>query len=182
MRTASQQPSTRHRSPGEQGSAMLVVSTILVALLAGGGIALYLQLESTKSASLTKSGKSSLYCAEAGLAASRGIISLNYFAWPTLLDGDASNDPPWYPIRGDIDGDGKNDYEVTVLDNDDEVAPADNDPAIDSDEKIFVVSKCLQNPEVPRQVMELVEYGGGGHIYKSQAGGGAGNTGNLNTK
>jgi hypothetical protein len=172
-------PRQRPGSPAERGSAMLVVATILTALLAGGGIALYLQLQSTRSTSLTKSGRTSLYCAEAGLAQAHAVFRTQFSQWPILLDGIDDNDPSWYPITGDIDGDGKPDYEVRLRDNDDEVL-TDNDPTRDVDSKAFMVSRCLQNPEVPRTVLSLVAMPASGHNYRNQSGGGAGNTGNQN--
>src|SRR5262249_54460595 len=83
----------KRRDPPEQGSAMLVVATILVALLAGGGIALYLQLQNTKSAGVAKATAASLYCAESGAAVAQGIYTNQYALWYTILDTDTSNDP-----------------------------------------------------------------------------------------
>jgi hypothetical protein len=168
------------RDPGQRGAAMLLVATILIALLAGGGVALYIQLQSTKSASMVKASSSSLYCAEAGVIAARPIIALNYLAWPILLDGNDSNNPDWYPIRCDLDGDGVDDYEVTIRDNDDEVPPAPNDPTFDNDRRVFAVGRCLRGGDVSREVVELIVVGGGGYVYRNQAGGGGWNTGNEN--
>jgi hypothetical protein len=166
--------------PGQRGAAMLLVSTILIALLAGGGVALYLQLQNTKSAALVKASTNSLYCAEAGVIAARPSIALNFLTWPVLLDGNDGNDPDWYPIRGDLDGDGVNDYEVTIRDNDDEVPPAPNNPAFDNDRRVFAIGRCLQNSDVSREVVELLVVAGGGYVYRNQAGGGGWNTGNQN--
>lgn len=166
--------------PGQRGSAMLLVSTLLVALLAAGGVALYIELQGTKSADMVKASDSSLYCAEAGLVAARSIVAVNYLAWPTLLDSDPSNDPTWYPIRGDVDGDGADDYEVTIRDNDDDVPPAASDPTFDNDRRVFMVSRCLKSSDTSREVTELVSVSGGGHVYRNQAGGGAFNSGNQN--
>lgn len=159
---------------------MLVVATILTALLAGGGIALYLQLQSTRSAGLTKSGRASLYCAEAGMEQAQAVFTNQYALWDSLIDADTSNDPAWYPVTGDLDGNGTDDYSVTLQDNDDEVAPTANDLAIDIDDRVFMVSRCLQNPEIPRVVMSLIDVASSGHNYRNQSGGGAGNTGNQN--
>ncbi|HTE54930.1 MAG TPA: hypothetical protein VK698_28950 [Kofleriaceae bacterium] len=166
--------------PGERGAAMLLIATLLIALLAGGGVALYLQLQSTKSAGMVKAARTSLYCAEAGLAASRGIIALNYLTWPTALDASTSNDPPWYPLVGDIDGDGVDDYEVRIRDNDDEVPPAPNDPERDNDRQVFAVAHCIKNTEVSREVVELLLVASSGHVYRNQSGGGAFSSGNQN--
>ncbi len=166
--------------PGQRGAAMLLVATLLVALLAGGGVALYVQLQSTKGAGLVKATRSSLYCAEAGLAAARGFIALNYLTWPQALDNDPSNDPAWYPVRGDMNGDLIDDYEVTIRDNDDEVPPTPADPTRDNDRQVFAVSRCISNADVSRQVVELLVVAGAGQPYRNQGGGGAFNTGNQN--
>lgn len=168
---------TRH---SERGSIMLVVALILVALLAGGGIALYVQVSSTRSTSYLASSRSALYCAEAGLAAGRRVIGQNVSEWSAILDGSDTNDPSWYPITGDLDGDGAADYEVTVRDNDDELPPDPNNPQIDSDLAVFVISRCTRYPETPREVFELVMFTTGGGGYRNQAGQGTGNTGNAN--
>ncbi len=159
---------------------MIVVLVLLVALLAAGAIVLRAQLRTTKSSGLSKSKKEALYCAEAGLAAARARVGESYGQWPLLLDGENANDPEWYPIVGDLDGDGAPDYEVRIQDNDDELPPRPNDPTTDNDLRIFVVSTCVSSPDAPQQVMELIQYDAGGTLYRDQAGQGTGNTGNIN--
>lgn len=166
--------------PGQRGAAMLLVATLLVALLAGGGVALYLQLQSTKSATMTKISRNSLFCAEAGVVASRKVISERISSWSILLDNDATNDPTWYPFTGDIDGDGENDYEVTIRDNDDEVPPAPNNLEMDVDGRVFAIGRCIRNADISREVIELLVSEQGNYVYRNQAGGGAWNTGNRN--
>lgn len=172
----------RNPSRGEQGSIMVVVITLIAALLVGAGISVFLQVSDTRSTGLIRAARSSLYCAEAGLAAARPMIGVNYALWPEMLDADPSNDPPWYPITGDIDDppDGVPDFEVTIRDNDDELPPNPNDLNLDNDLRIFVVSRCTKYPETPREVLELVMYQGGGNSYRNQSGQGAGNSGNAN--
>ena len=169
-----------HPDPGQRGAAMLLVATLLVALLAGGGVALYLQLQSTKGAGMVKASRSSLYCAEAGLAASRTIITLNQVSWPLVLDADPTNDPAWYPITGDIDGVAGDDFIVTIRDNDDEPPAVATDPTRDIDLQVFAVARCTKNANTSREVVELLQVAGGGHLYRNQAGGGAASTGNQN--
>ncbi len=166
--------------PGQRGAAMLLVATILVALLAGGGVALYIQLQSTKSAGLVKSARSSLFCAEAGLAAARPIIARNHAGWADVLDEDPRNDPDWYPITGDIDDDGTPDFEVTIRDNDDERLPSANNTAVDIDRRVFAVARCTKNADVTREVSELIVVASGRHVYRNQDGGGGFNNGNQN--
>ena len=170
-----------HRSHDPQrGSAMILVVTIIAALTAGAGVMVYLQLQSTRSAALVVGGRGALYCAEAGLATARDIFGANAASWNAMIDADPANDPTWYPLTGDIDGDNQSDYTVTLRDNDDELPPLDNDPAKDNDSRVFIVSTCTKYPNTPRTILELVTYQSGGIAYRNQSGGGAGNTGNNN--
>jgi hypothetical protein len=157
-----------------------LVLVVVLALLVGGAVLLSLQMGSTKQAGVTADKRGALFCAEAGLAAARTPLMTNVADWAIVLDADATNDPAWYPITGDLDGDGDDDYEVTVRDNDDEAAPAADNPNADSDLRVFAVSRCLMYPDTPRSVSELVRYTGGGHLYRSQGGQGTWGTGNSN--
>ena len=165
---------TRTRN-SQSGMAMVLVITVLAALLAVGAIGLSLQLGSTKSAGLVKDSRSALYCAEAGIAAARNILTANRSIWNDLLDGDPSNDPAWYPITGDIDNDGIADYSVTVRDDGD-----DTDPTTDDNDTIIVISVCTKYTDAPSSVMEVISMQGQGHSYRNQSGQGSGNTGNAN--
>lgn len=170
------------RNP-ERGAAMMVVMVVMAALMTAGGLAIYVSTSETKSTGYVSSNRQALFCAEAGLAAARSVVTANYATWNAVLDADAGNDPTWYPIRGqltDEDPTGESDYEVTIRDNDDEVAPAANDPAKDADLQVYVTSSCLKYPDTPRTVTELVLYHGGGYSYRNQSGQGTSNTGNAN--
>jgi type II secretory pathway component PulK len=149
---------TRNAQRGA-GAAMLVVMIVMAALMTAGGLAIYVSTSETRSTGYVAANRQALFCAEAGLAAARSMVTSNYAQWGSVLDADAGNDPTWYPIRGYLadDGTGDYDYEVTIRDNDDEIAPA-----------------------TPRTVTELVQYQGGGYTYRNQSGQGAGNTGNAN--
>ena len=168
------------RRHSERGNAMLVTMIIIAALLAGAAVVVSMQVESTRASGITKQGLESLYCAEAGLAAAHSTVAANYGLWGTTLQADptGSTQPTWLDdsaFSHDIDGDGVDDFVVTIKDNDDEVAPAANDPTTDIDTKIFIISTCIKYPDTPKQVMELVKYAGGGTCYKSQEGGCNGN-------
>jgi Tfp pilus assembly protein PilX len=163
----------------ESGMAMVLVITILAALLGIAAIGLSLQLNSTKSTALIKDTRAALYCAEAGLAASRVTIIANRNDWNDILDGTGA---PWYSavaplgLTGDANGDGTTgDYSVTFVDDGD-----DADPATDSNDTIVITSTCLLFPTAPASVTEVVSLLGQGHVYRNQGGGGAGNTGNQN--
>jgi len=172
---------THRDAQRQRGTIMVLVITILAALLAGGAAALYLQVSSTRAVGLVASSRGALYCAEAGLAASRQLVN-DQAVWAALIDGNPANDPPWYPISGDIDEppDGVTDYVVTVIDNDDEQPPLANDPTVDTDLSVFLRSTCTKYPNTPSTVLEMVSYSAAGSVYRNQAGQGSGSTGNTN--
>lgn len=142
---------------------MVLVMTILVALLAGGAVALYIQFTDTKSTALVKTSRASLYCAEAGLSYATELVLDNYGTWGDALNGTPF--PAWYDvpaggapgIEADIDDppDGANDFRVTILDDIDEFAVAD--PFRDNNLKILVKSKCIKYPESASQVVQVIE-------------------------
>ena len=174
----------------ERGSAMLVTMIIVTALLAGAAVLVSMQVASNRSTDLVRTGMSATYCAEAGLSAARPIVAANYLQWKTALAACTTGapdtpctEPAWlYSGIGshDIDADGFDDFRVYIKDNDDEQNPSVNDPGNDSDLRVFIVSKCIKYADTQKEVEELIEYSGGGQIYKSQAGYGAQGTGNRN--
>lgn len=171
------------RRSSQRGSAMLVTLIIISSLLAGAAVVVSMQLASQRSAGLTKTGLSALYCAEAGLAAAHQTVASNYGLWngTLLADPTGASQPAWLgnaAFSHDIDGDGVDDFVVSIRDNDDDY-PLPNDPTMDRDTKIYIVSTCTKYPDTPKQVEELVKYAGGGTCYQSQEGGCGGN-GNSN--
>ncbi len=165
----------------ERGSAMLVAMILMAALLAGAAVLVSLQLSSNRSTELTKTGITALYCAEAGLTATKATVALHQSDWndalaaggqPSWLDAPAI-DPDVVPGVGDT-----NDFTVTLEDNFDETSGAD-DPEVDVDGKIYVVSRCRAFPDTPREVRELVSFTQVTHCYSAQRGGCGGN-GNMN--
>jgi hypothetical protein len=172
MRTA------QGRNP-ERGNAMLVTMIIISALLAGAAVVVSMQVQSTRASGVTKQGLEAMYCAEAGLAAAHNTVANNYSLWaPTLAaDPTGANEPSWLQsaFSHDLDGDGVNDFKVTIMDNDDEVAPTANNRSVDIDTRIFIMSECTKYPDTPKKVIELVKFAGGGNCYKGQEGGCNGN-------
>jgi hypothetical protein len=176
---------------------MLVTLIIIISLLAGAAVVVSMQLGGTRSTDLAKTGMTATYCAEAGLAAAAPIVAQNYPLWnaslctlrPTTgltpattcgLGAGTAAEPAWLsaaitPAGHDLDGDGQPDFYVYLVDNDDELAPTANNPAIDQDLRIFIVSHCIKFPDAPKEVEELVQYSGGGTCYQSQLGGCGGN-------
>lgn len=173
------------RRNGERGSIMVIVMIIMVALLGAGAVAINVQVADTRSTGMIRSARDALYCAEAGLAEARPLVGQHFADWSILLDDDPDNDDGagWYPVRGEFVDDGDDttwDYEVRIMDNNDEVWPQPNDTTKDNDLRIFIVSKCVKFPDTPREVLELIIYEGGGNVYRNQAGQGSSNTGNAN--
>ena len=185
---------TRQR---QRGSAMLITMILIAALLGGAAVLAGIQLASTRSSDLTRTGTLSTYCAEAGLALARPIVLANYNSWAGGIATSGAqlnlgNSPVvgWEPnflttgigccgsagvgMGHDLDGDGLPDFFVYLKDNDDELT-APNDRTLDNDLKIFIVSRCTKYPEVVREVEELVQYTAGGTCYQSQQGGCGGN-------
>ena len=164
----------------EHGGALPLVMITLTVLLAAGAMSLSLQQGDTRSTGLVRAAHESLYCAEAGLAVARARVGANLGDLALVLDGDASNDPDWYPIRADVGDGGDADVEVTIKDNDDETSPEANDTTVDRDLTIYLSSRCLRQNETVKTAIELVSFQGGGSVYRDQAGQGSGNTGNTN--
>jgi hypothetical protein len=159
------------RNP-EHGSAMLVTMIIITALIAGAASLTSIQMASSKSTELTREKNASMYCAESGLATARAAVAANYALWNAALA--AGTQPAWLAsLDRDLDDDGSADFELTLRDNTDETTT--DDPTHDSDLSVFVASTCLEYPETPVSVAELVRYSGGGNCYQSQLGGCGGN-------
>jgi hypothetical protein len=185
--------STHGRRSPEAGSAILITMLLVVSMLGGGAVLLNMQLHSSRSVAVVKQRISGQACAEAGLAAARGLVAANYSLWgPSLCNpppprgtgtcviGSPTFEPVFLrspAVDHDLDNDGTADFVLTLLDNDDEVAPATNNLAVDNDLQVYIVSTCIQNPENPIRVSELVRYTPGGTCYSTQLGGcgGAGN-------
>ena len=171
---------------------MLVTLIIIAALLAGAAVLVSLQLASNRSSDLTKSQMSALYCAEAGLSAARPWVTAHYTkpgtvaptGWASAILASSIGDfsePDFIfdninianaPNGHDVDLDGTADFTVYLKDNGDEGVAADN-PGIDNDLEIFIVSKCT-NPrfsDTPNQVEELILFNGATACMPDQAGG-----------
>jgi hypothetical protein len=179
--------SQRRRNP-ERGSAMIVTLIVTSALLAGAAVLASMQLSSTRSSDLARSGLSSLNCAEAGLSIARPVVAANYNQWTaTLATYPSTAEPTWLSTGinatactytgncHDLDGDGVTDFVVYIKDNDDEVFPIANDYTKDNDLRIWIVSKCTKYSDTVQEVEELIQWSGGGTKYNDQAGGAAGN-------
>jgi len=169
----------------QRGSAMLVTMNLIAALLAGAAVLAAMQMSSTRSSDVTRTGMSATYCAEAGLAQARAVVAAQYTNWTSWLCTNATQStctepPTLYTLIGshDIDGVSGDDFMIYLRDNDDELSGSNN-LGSDNDLRIFIVSRCIKYPENVKEVEELVQYSGGGTCYQSQQGGCWGN-GNSN--
>ncbi len=168
---------TPRRSP-QRGSAMLVTMIVTSSLIAGAAVLVSMQLASTRASGLVSSGLSATYCAEAGLDAARPVVTANYPSWAgSLLACGAGPypcaEPSWLSSgigSHALDGGSGADFAVYLKDNDDEIATP-NDPTIDNDRSLFIVSRCLKYSDTVKEVEELVRFTGGGTCYQSQQGG-----------
>ena len=150
---------------------MLVTMVLMGALLAGAAALASLQVTSTRSAQLTRSNISALYCAEAGLVRARATVAANYGQWSGSLG--QSTEPTWLAdIDHDVDGDAVADFGITLRDNFDDTP---EDPAVDNDLTIYLVSTCTKYSDTPVEVTELVRFNAGGNCYDAQLGGCGGN-------
>jgi len=165
----------------QRGSAMLVTMIIVAALLAGAAVLASMQVNSNRATELTRDGLASLYCAEHGLTAGRQAVLNAYGAWNTALAANCADTvcsslvEPTFTAPGvfshDIDGGTASiDFVVYIRDNDDDTA-ATQDYATDTDDTIFIVSRCTKYPDNPRQVEMLIKYTPGMPPYTAQEGG-----------
>jgi hypothetical protein len=149
---------------------MLVVVIVVAALLAGGAVVASIQLGSSRSADVSKTSMTATYCAEAGLAAAIPVIAANPALWAvnlcTTRPFSTCAQPPLLnsaAFSHDLDGDGVDDVEVVIADNDDEMP---NNITVDVDRKLFVVARCLKFPDADREITELVDFSGPTPIRK----------------
>jgi hypothetical protein len=168
------------RRDRERGSAMLVTLILISALLAGVAVLVSLQLTTSKSTALTRVGLQSLHCAESGLAASHGDVALNKTAVIAHLLANSYNGSvpaQWQVIPSfittahrDVDGDGATDVDIWIIDNEDA-----NGYTLDSDSRVWLISRCTKYPDAPKEVRELIEFGGSPTQYDWQEGRAFGN-------
>ena len=151
---------------------MVVTLIIITALFAGAAAMSSMQLSSTKSSGLVREKTSSLYCAESGLAVARNAVITHYGDWSNWLG--QTSEPTWLQsLDHDIDGDGVADFTLRLRDNADETV--DDNPNVDNDLAVFVVSACVKFGDAPAEVSELIRFNGGGNCYQAQLGGCGGN-------
>ena len=172
----------------QRGSAMLVTMIVISSLLAGAAVLVSMQLASNRSSDLTRTGLAATYCAEAGLDAARSVVAANFSNWAASLAACGAGpypcaEPGWLSSAlgtQNLSGGTGSDYWVYIKDNDDEQPPLPNNPQIDNDLRVFVVSRCIKYADTVKEVEELIQYSGGGQDYRSQQGLGRYGNGNGN--
>jgi hypothetical protein len=169
----------RRQRDRERGSAMLITVILISAILSGAAVLVSLQLGANRSTDLTRTGISALYCAEAGLTATRALIGQNADQWNTYL-GQGIEPAFLSGISRSLDPNNPSsiDFAIFLEDNFDEIDGSD-DPFDDKDSRIYVVARCLKYPDNPREIRELVGYQQQSYCYGSQQGGCGGNN-NMN--
>jgi hypothetical protein len=170
----------------EHGGAMLVTLILISSVLTGASVMVSMQLSSNRQTELVRTGLSSNYCAEAGLVAARSVVATQYTNWASALQACASGpfpcaEPQWLKTAvgsHDLDGDGVDDFALYIKDDDDELTGA-NDTSVDTNLRVYLISRCIKYPDYQREMQELVQFSGAGQGYESQQGGNGGN-GNTN--
>lgn len=169
----------------QRGSAMLVTLIIVAALLGGAAVLVSLQLATSRSSDLERTGTSALYCAEAGLDIALQVVATNQGSWNSALADSAGGDTSgkgvgtlwlYNGINGigshSLPGDTTEDFAVYLKDDADETGTQDY--THDNNGKVYIVSRCLKYADEPKEVEELLEVNGGGQAYNGQAGFGTG--------
>jgi len=171
----------------QRGSAMLVTMIVISSLLAGAAVLVSMQLASTRSSDLTRTGLEATYCAEAGLDAARPVVAANFANWAAALSACGAGpypcaEPTWLAtaFSHSLSGGSGSDFQIYIKDNDDELPPNANNLQLDNDLKVFVVSRCIKYNDTIKEVEELLQYSGGGQDYRSQQGLGRYGGGNNN--
>ena len=170
---------SRRREKGAVTLLLVVVLLVLSALI--GVLAVRGSTSDLEMSGAERQSRTNFYCAEAGLNAARSLFGANYGQWNTIFGGGTPTFP--YPVTGDIDGDGKPDYSVTLADNVDEL-PNASDPTRDADLTAIMTSTCI-SPTLaggsPHTLRQIVTFSGNpGKDYRFQAGHSSTHSGNEN--
>jgi hypothetical protein len=161
---------------GNRGSVVMMLLLVLGALGAMlGALAVRGAQTELRAAGAGRTGRAGFYCAEAGLESARAWFAANYALWGPIFSGQSV---PGYPITGDLDDDGGNDYVVTLQDDVDEFPPLANDPTRDENLTAIMVSRCVNPTMGGRQLEEIVRLNAKGTNYRLQSGHGSNHAGN----
>lgn len=161
--------STRIRTRGQRGSALLVAMVLMgILLMMVAGLMLYSNQQRIRATSAAKTS-TRLSCAEAGLQLARNYFGRNQALWDTFLAAPTVYNPvasgyntaPATPTVAtfqtahpelfmDLDNDGLNDVFIFVRDNADESLPSAQNYARDNDQNVIIGSTCISSTLVPK--------------------------------
>lgn len=161
------------------GAALVLLLVLSTAAAMIGALAIRGSMTDLRLAGAQRVQKSGFYCAEAGLSAARTYFANNYTLWNTMFDPQQAA-PAGYPVVGDLDGDGLNDYSVTLVDNVDEFPPAALNSKKDNDLSAIMVSKCISTTMSAHQLQEIVVTNSRGMAYRDLGGHSSSHNGNAN--
>lgn len=171
--------STRRQKRARErgGITLLLVMVLLVVAIMVGALAVRGSTADLRMAGAQRVARTGFYCAEAGLAAARSFYAANQPSWGTYFADQTKG------FSGDVDGDGKNDYLVTLKDNYDEFPPSVNNPLVDNDLTAIMTSTCTSSTLTtgPRQLEQILTLSTNlGSDYRYQAGHSSTHSGNEN--
>jgi Tfp pilus assembly protein PilX len=183
-------PSRPRRWRRQRGGITLLLIMVLIVLSAMlGALAVRGSTNELRMAGSQRTNRAGFYCAEAGLQAARPIFANNVGLWNTMFAGGTVTlvggpNSGAYPLTGDLDNDGQDDYRVTIRDNYDEFPTANNN--VDNDLSAIMTSTCISSTlqtgsASGRTLQAIVSYSGnGGNDYRYQAGHSSTHSGNAN--
>lgn len=174
----------RRREHG--GAAMLLMLILMLAAATLGTIAVRGAVSDLSLIATQRRGKTSFYCAEAGLNAARSYFTNNLGQWNQMFAYNlgSGSAPAGYPFTADLDSDGVSDVTVTLVDDYDEYPPAVNNPQVDNNMTAIMVATCNSNTiasGINHTLRSVVVFNNlAGNDYKNQAGHSSAHTGNQN--
>ncbi len=181
------------RRSGQEGATLVLVLILLVILLVVAAIVIRGAASDTGTAGYDRTGKAAFLCAESGLRYGVNQLGIDPLAFSTILkcgttDGGATGcggtcvGSYSCPLQVSQLTDGGTSTPYVWVWLTDDVDDNPNDPLTDTNQTVYMTSKCKQPGLPEREVQILYVGGGGGQYYKNQAGQGASAAGNQNVK
>lgn len=160
----------------EAGGALAFVLGIVAVMLLVATLALNVSVSGRSAAARAVQSDVAFACAETALERGKSVVVANTGTWSSVLQGSAVS---WYPITGACPGSGTYTYKVTMRDNVDETATA-NDPLVDIDNTVIVDAEVYRGAIPVAKVSGLVAASSTSLLsdYKKQAGAGSRKEGN----
>jgi Tfp pilus assembly protein PilX len=178
----------RRRDRGGVTLLLIVVLILLAALV--GALAVRGSFTDLRMSGSERVARTSFYCAEAGLNAARPTVAANYAQWNEMLAGTVQGGaarPYTGTISGGIGAGGSSsDYKVWIKDNKDEPPTLPDNPQVDNDLTVILISICTNSNYTGttsdgRELHELITYATNKpNDYINQAGHSSTHSGNEN--